>query len=223
MHFPRDVRLLFSSMGVVFGKISEELPRHSVVFKAASYTVRRYEPSVAVQCDYTQGWGRSADGGPFGALARYIGVFSQPENVAKSHGKPEPISMTAPVLIDPSNQHNHTMMFLLPRKYGSVEDAPLPANPNVRLQQLPARLQAVRTFNGNLRPARAREQLDLLLADLKADGWQTKNASDDTAAGVDWVVAGYNAPFVLPYFKTNEVMVGVEERPDVEGEQRSKE
>ena len=46
----------FLSMGVVFGKISEELPRHSVVFKASSYTVRRYEPSVAVQCDYTQGW-----------------------------------------------------------------------------------------------------------------------------------------------------------------------
>ncbi len=26
-----------------------------------------------------------------------------------------------------------------------------------------------------------------------------------------WQVAGYNAPFVLPWFKTNEVLVSVEE------------
>lgn len=197
-------------MGVVFGKISEEMPRHSVVQTAATFTIRRYEPSIAVMCDYSKGWGDTGDGKVFGSLARYIGVFSTPENVAKSKQAPEPIAMTAPVLIDPSSKSKpHTMMFLLPAsKYSSIEQAPKPSNPNVRLQQLPARLQAVRTFSGNLRPARAREQLDLLLADLRAAGWVPKEG----ASGVDWQVAGYNAPFVLPWFKTNEVLVSVEEK-----------
>ena len=86
-------------MGVVFGRISEELPRHTVVMEKATYQIRRYDPSIAVMCDYRQGWGTSADGGPFGSLARYIGVFSTPENMAKTQ-KAEPIAMTAPVLID---------------------------------------------------------------------------------------------------------------------------
>ena len=58
-------------MGVVFGKISEELPRHRAVHTAANYTIRHYEPSIAAMCDYRGGWGVSSDGSPFGALARY--------------------------------------------------------------------------------------------------------------------------------------------------------
>ena len=59
---------------MVFGRIAEEMPRHTVVQTRASYEIRRYEPSVAVMCDYATGWGASADGTPFGSLARYIGV-----------------------------------------------------------------------------------------------------------------------------------------------------
>lgn len=162
-----------------------------------------------MQCDYSKGWGQSADGTPFGSLARYIGVFSTPENVGKAAPKPEAIAMTAPVLIDPSSAAKHTMMFLLPASvYKSIEQAPQPSNPNVRLQMLPERLQAVRTFSGNLRPGRAREQLTLLLADLAADGWKLKRGTSEHEP--EWQVAGYNAPFVLPWFKTNEVLVSVE-------------
>ena len=194
-------------MGMVFGRIAEEMPRHTVVQARASYEIRRYEPSVAVMCDYASGWGASADGTPFGSLARYIGVFGRPENV-QTHAKaakPEPIAMTAPVLID----NERTMMFLLPAsKYGSIDEAPTPSNPKVRLQTLPARLQAVRTFSGNLRPAKAREHMEKLVADLKADGWGVKEAK---GGAVEWQAAGYNAPFVLPWLKTNEVLVSVEE------------
>ena len=103
-------------------------------------------------------------------------------------------------------------MFLLPAsKYSSIEEAPVPSNPNVRLQTLPARLQAVRTFSGNFRPARAKEQLEILLADLRKDGWTVK-APHGQSDGVDWQAAGYNAPFVIPFLKTNEVMISVDEK-----------
>ena len=74
----------------------------------------------------------------------------------------------------------------------------------MRLQTLPARLQAVRTFSGNLSAARARAQRELLLADLREDDWVPKTP-------LEWQAAGYNAPYVLPPFKTNEVLISVEE------------
>ena len=101
------------------------------------------------------------------------------------------------------------MMFLLPAsKFKNIDEAPVPSNPNVRLQTLPERTQAVRTFSGNLRASRAREQLTELLADIKADGrWAPSEP-------LCWQAAGYNAPFVLPWFKTNEVLVNVAEVGD---------
>ena len=192
-------------MGMVLGRIGEEMPRHSIVSTHAGYQIRRYEPSIAAMCNYSKGgWGQGSDGGPFGSLARYIGVFGKPEN------NKEPIAMTAPVLID-SASDTHTMMFLLPAsKYDTaIDSAPKPTNPNVRVEMLPARLQAVRTFSGNLRAAAAREQLALLLADLHRDGWKPK---DRRGGGIDWMTAGYNPPFTLPFLKTNEVRVTVEER-----------
>ena len=78
----------------------------------------------------------------------------------------------------------------------------------MRLQTLPARLQAVRTFSGNLRPSKARSEMQLLLEDLKRDGWHVKT----TSSGVEWQAVGYNAPFVIPFLKTNEVMISVDEK-----------
>jgi len=102
------------------------------------------------------------------------------------------------------------MAFILPKsQYANVEAAPIPTNPNVRLEALPERLLAVRSFSGNLRAERAREQLSLLLADLKTDGWVVDKTNAHGDESVPWQAAGYNAPFVLPWFKTNEVHVPV--------------
>jgi len=197
-------------MGMIFGKISEELPRHSVIATQATYVIRRYEPSIAAVCDYTNGWGStSSDSAPFGSLARYIGVFGAAENVQSRSAASEKIAMTAPVVIDLA-QPTHAMKFLLPRtQYASLEGAPKPTNPRVRLEELPERVVAVRTFTGNLRAERARENLDQLLKDLAHDGlWHAVKAGD---GNISWQAAGYNAPFVLPWFKTNEIHVAVKE------------
>ncbi len=202
-------------MGAVFGKVAEELPRSVTVHTAATYQVRRYEPSIAATHEYGEGgWGSASDRSPFGALARYIGVFSKPHNVKQEQGRGERIAMTAPVYIDTGERPTHTMMFLLPHSVygGELTDAvPRPTNPSVRLVQLPERLQAVRRFSGNLGASRAQCEAEQLLADLSRDGWRTK-ASADGREAVEWTAAGFNAPFVLPWFKTNEVLVSVEER-----------
>lgn len=178
------------AMGAVFGKVEQELPRHSVLHQAAGYCVRRYQPSIAATVSYgAAGWGeRSADRRPFGDLARYIGVFSKPANEESKS-----ISMTAPVLIDAGGQGN-AMSFLLPHSvYGGELHAgvPRPTNPNVKLVQLDERVVAVRGFSGNLGASRAKAEVQLLLADLEKDGVKPKGRSGEA----EYVVAGYNAPF----------------------------
>ena len=199
-------------MGAVFGAVREELPRHTTVISTDAFVVRRYAPSVAAVSHYgAGGWGEASDGSPFGALARYIGVFSTPENSAAGSA-PERIAMTAPVLIDTSTDpERHAMMFVLPGSvYGSdVARVPTPTNQKVSIKEMPERLVAVRTFSGVIRHKPAAENLALLLADVEADGrYDVVRAADGSPR---WQAAGYNSPFVLPWLRTNEVLLEVVE------------
>merc|ERR1712224_695900 len=117
------------------------MPKYTVLHRAASYEVRKYGSSVVAECKYgAGGWGDGNDGSPFGALARYIGVFGNPQNTQQG-GTTEAIKMTAPVLVTPPSSQkiamtspvlvtpseSHTMAFVLPAsKYSSVEEAPKP-------------------------------------------------------------------------------------------------
>jgi len=210
-------------MGMVFGRITEEMPAYTVLHKAASYEVRKYAPSVVAECSYgSGGWGSGNDSSPFGALARYIGVFGNPQNVqsGSSFGvkASEAIPMTAPVLVSPPSQKiamtapvlvsdTHTMAFVLPAsKYKAVEEAPKPTDPRVIVRLLPERVQAARTFSWNFTPHAAKAQLELLLTDLAKDDWTLVKSPDGSA---EWQAAGYNPPFALPFLKRNEVLVSV--------------
>eukprot|EP00931_Biecheleriopsis_adriatica_P001633 TRINITY_DN102049_c0_g1_i1.p1 TRINITY_DN102049_c0_g1~~TRINITY_DN102049_c0_g1_i1.p1 ORF type:complete len:213 (+),score=40.23 TRINITY_DN102049_c0_g1_i1:244-882(+) len=210
-------------MGSIFGIIHEEMPEYTEVHATRAYEVRRYGPRIAAMTSYgAGGWGESkGDSKPFWTLAKYIGVFGKPENTGEkipmtapvlvSAPESEKIPMTAPVLVEASPTSAHKMMFILPASiYSSIEQVPKPTNPDVEIVQLPEQLQAVRTFSGNFRAERARNELAFLLEDLKKDGWTPIEASD--GSGVQWQAAGYNSPFVLPCFKRNEILVSVHQR-----------
>ena len=206
-------------MGMVLGIVREEMPQFTLVHKAATYEVRRYGPSVIAECSYGGHWGDSNDGRPFGALARYIGVFGDPQNKKQDSiamtapvlvtPTREPIAMTAPVLVTAQAQAD-TMAFVLPAsRYNTVAEAPAPTDPRVRLRQLPERLQAVRTFTWSFSAAAARKHLEMLCSDLASDGWTPRRRTD---GDFEWQAAGYNPPFTLPFMRRNEVLVTVEEK-----------
>ena len=197
-------------MGMVMGVVREEMPKHSVLHKAATYEVRKYGPSVIAECGFgAGGWGAENTRSPFGSLARYIGVFGTPQNVQQGSA-PEPIAMTAPVLVTPKPSVEHKMAFVLPAsKYAKMGEAPKPTDPRVSLRELPERVQAVRTFTWNFGPEAAQANLDALLSDLQKDGWSVVRDKDGT---VEWQAAGYNPPFALPFMKRNEVLVSVREK-----------
>lgn len=101
------------------------------------------------------------------------------------------------------------MSFLLPATYTTVEAAPTPTDTQVVLRQLPERVQAVKTFTWSLSEENIRKNLQALVSDLANDNeWQgvgTGHGHD--LGGLEWCAAGYNAPFCLPWARTNEVMV----------------
>lgn len=225
-------------MGMILGKISEEMPKHLVVHRTANYEVWRFTSSsvaaVVHAIDLTDPKTNAIPtderftGMAFNLLARYIGVFGNPNNEAAT-GSHEAIAMTAPVIMDPpdrekiamtapvimdpatgtSNAAGSTMKFLLPSKYQTLEGTPKPTNPAVKLELVPSgRCEAVKTFSGNFNMKRASEMAKNFLEELKHD-------EKITVIG-DWTAQGYNPPFTVPFLKRNEIHVPVDPAPFVD-------
>ena len=92
------------SMGMVFGRISEETPGFELLKEHASYQIRHYVPSVSAETTYINEGGLDENTSQaFRRLAQYIGVFSSPQN-KNAGGNPEPVAMTAPVLMAPERK-----------------------------------------------------------------------------------------------------------------------
>eukprot|EP00930_Biecheleria_cincta_P075923 TRINITY_DN63116_c0_g1_i1.p1 TRINITY_DN63116_c0_g1~~TRINITY_DN63116_c0_g1_i1.p1 ORF type:complete len:234 (-),score=28.77 TRINITY_DN63116_c0_g1_i1:108-737(-) len=190
----------------VFGRIGHYEQYSYVVLKDyGSWSIRRYAPAVAAEASH-----KGNDSSQFGRLAKYIGVFSKPENVAR--GTPEPIAMTTPVISESiamtvpvvsegSSSQGCSMRFVLPSKYKTVDDAPAPTHPGVRLVDVPERFAAAIQFNG------------------LCDGMDAAEPYHQELIGmmdkIGLVPAGnmelhrFNPPYTLSYFRLNEVLVPV--------------
>ncbi|CAG7880738.1 hypothetical protein BRARA_C01912 [Brassica rapa] len=201
-------------MGMVFGKIAVETPKHTVVKSGDGYEIREYPPAVAAEVTYDPSEFKGDKDGGFMVLAKYIGVFGKPENQ-----KPEKIAMTAPVITKEGEKiamtapvvtkeggggdekKTVTMQFLLPEMYKKAEDAPRPTDERVVIKEEGGRKYGVVKFSGTASESVVSEKVKKLRSDLERDGFKITG---------DYVLARYNPPWTLPPFKTNEVMIPVE-------------
>ncbi len=122
--------------------------------------------------------------------------------------KPEPIAMTAPVVVDSKQKGLKKMSFILPCIY-TINTAPIPDDPRVKLEAVPGKVVAVRTFSGT-HDYDDRTQLNALLNDLAND--EDYEPILDSNKEPKFSLAYYNPPFALPWLRTNEVMVDVEDK-----------
>lgn len=192
-------------MGMVLGRITEELPAHTLVRQTSLYEIRRYPSQLAaVYNASTPAPSDTSSNSAFFALAGYFGIGSAPKQEAET---PQPMAMTAPVFIDYAEDAEDSkkvrgMTFLLSAKYKRVEDAPKPSDPRVNIVELEPRVAAVGVFSGNFGPKEMKaKELELREA-LAKDGVPV-------VEGKSPVYAGYNPPFTVPWKKRNEVMVDV--------------
>ncbi|PON37097.1 SOUL heme-binding protein [Parasponia andersonii] len=200
-------------MGMVFGKIRVETPKHQVIHSTPHYEIRRYPPAVVAQVTYDPSqFGGDKDGG-FAVLANYIGAFGKPQNT-----KPEKIAMTAPVITKTSESSGEkiamtapvvtkeeekavTMEFLLPDKYQRAEEAPAPVDKRVVIREEGERKYGVVRFGGVASEGVVAEKVERLKEELERDGYKVVG---------EFLLARYNPPWTLPPFRTNEVLIPIE-------------
>ncbi|CDF35292.1 unnamed protein product [Chondrus crispus] len=188
-------------MGGTHGIARTETPAHTVLQGGGRYEVWRYPSSVAAVVRVTDVQRAATDrafrDAAFSLLARYIGVFSRPHNATVGN-RPEKIAMTSPVVMTPgAHERTHSMRFLLPSRYRSVEEAPAPTDAAVKLEMAPAgRVEAVLRFSGNMDMGVAAQRAAELGRLLEEDGLKPTGA---------WIACAYDPPFMPPMMKRNEV------------------
>jgi hypothetical protein len=198
-------------MGIVFGKTGVEEPAFDLLLqqsKGFSYEVRKYGVRFAAETALT------IDNDAFSVLARYIGVFGEPENEGKEsismtapvvkETKPMSIAMTAPVVKSQESDERKVMQFYLPAEYDDLSKIPRPTNPKVLIKKIPISIGAVHRYSGSFSDDSARQKVMQLALRLREDG--VEEMTEDFALK-KFLWLGYNPPFTLPPFRRNEVWI----------------
>lgn len=148
------------------------------------------------------------------AMTAPVVMAATDAGATEAGGRPEKMAMTAPVvtsgdvvdgadaLAGGGQAGGFTMAFLLPSQYKAAAEAPRPTNDKVHLMDVPPRTMAVRKYSGNTTMGNCGEEVKGLLDALSRDGVATTGP---------WTLQRYNPPFSLPWTKTNEIHVPVEE------------
>jgi len=195
-------------MGIVFGMTGTAEPSYVVLRSAVAATgfeVRSYQSFVIAEIATKRG----EDNG-FSVLAKYIGVFGNPENEGRV-----PMAMTAPVILRPTkmamtspvitqNGEDELMSFVLPFEIKNVASAPKPSNKRVTLREIPARLLAVRSFTGWYSHDVGKTQFKLLQKEL-LDRKLIRQPTSEEEEEASWSTAQYHPPFTLPFLRRNEI------------------
>ena len=196
--------LALESVVGAFGVRLYEEPRYRVADRIGqTIEVREYAPRVAAEVTIA-GTGEKARSDAFSALFNYIAGANDGASGGKkiamtvpvAVAEPQRIAMTAPVGMSEAGG-SVRMQFFLPASF-SVETAPRPRDPRVKITPVPGETLAVLRFSGSgaAFPERQQELVSAL-------------------AGSKWKVAGepvalsYDAPFTLPFLKRNEAAVAV--------------
>lgn len=199
------VTLVSSTACSVFGVESVEVAQYSVVVKDDQFEVRDYAPMVVVQTRVDAEF-KNAGNQAFQKLFSYISgnntadesiAMTSPVVAEKSENKSgEKIAMTAPVTANRDGE-GWLYRFVLPNSF-TIDTAPKPLDPAVSLEEIPQKRVATVRFAG-ISTDSAREKNTAALLEWMEQ--QSLNALSEPR----W--AGYNAPWALPPFRRNEVLV----------------
>jgi len=180
-----------------------EEPDYEVVQKIGDVEIRQYAPYVVAEVLVT-GPADAAGNQAFPILAGYIfgknkgeKKFAMTAPVTQA-AAPVKLEMTAPVT-QTTAPGGFVVQFVLPKGV-TLESAPEPLDPQVRLREVPAsRLAAIR-FSGFWSQSNYDEHLGQLTAALQA-------------AGIGWagepVYSRYNAPFTPWFMRRNEIWLAL--------------
>ena len=189
--------------------MSYEAPRYAVLRRSGNVEYRQYEPALFAETVIEGSSSFDAAGNEgFRRLFRYIagGNTSRsriPMTVPVSQARQgEKIAMTVPVR-QVAGDHGWRVAFMLPGKY-TLETAPVPADPRVRVIPMPGKLTAVLRYSGRWTEGNYMAHRDELLATLARAGISTLGEP---------VLSRYNGPLSVPFLRRNEVSIDIDRLP----------
>ncbi|NDL67462.1 SOUL family heme-binding protein [Anaerotalea alkaliphila] len=164
-----------------------ETPEYQVVLQEEPFELRRYSDFLVVEYE-NEADPFSSNG--FGTLFRYIG---------SDNAERQKISMTVPVLEEMSGE-GKKMAFVVPKEHW--EQVPRPNNPYLHIRAFDSGTFAAIRYGGLSNRSKEKEKLQLLEAWMVDKGFRQRSSA---------MLAFYDAPFVPPMFRRNEILVQVEE------------
>lgn len=188
--------------------MSYEEPQYKVVYTDGDFEYRQYEPyrvSETIIVGARDADAASSEG--FRRLFAYITGSNTSQSkismtVPVSQGASEKISMTVPVQQSAADT-GWRVSFMLPSQF-TLETAPVPTDARVYVREVPGRLMVVLRFSGRWTESNYVEHEQELAGYVAAQSL-SKAGTIERAA--------YNAPFSIPWFRRNEVMVAIEGLP----------
>lgn len=184
--------------------MADEQPRYTVLQREGNFELRRYEPYIVAELEVSASFeeaGRAA----FRPLANYIfgenrrsGKMEMTAPVTQTP-KGESIGMTSPVIQNARSSGAHVVSFVMPSRY-TLATLPVPTDERIHIREVPSAVIAAWTYRGGWSPERYAKEEEALRATLVK--------MKRTATGLPmW--ARYNAPFVPPILRRNEILIEV--------------
>jgi hypothetical protein len=161
-----------------------------VIVQEGAFEIRHYDRLILASTATPGGVENASD--PFYKLFDYI---------SGKNAKTEKIKMTAPVFMNQTSKGTEELSFVLPTDF-SLESAPNPTDPAIKLEELTDYRVAVINFSGSLTQNSISNHLTLLQNWIADRGLTIKGPAK---------AAGYNPPFTLPFLRRNEIIISVEQ------------
>ena len=186
--------------------MATEEAEFTLIHKENNFEIREYSPRIIAQVSVSGNFNDSSSAG-FKSLADYIFgnnvINDKSQKIAMTapvvaEPTSEKITMTAPVLAEGKNSE-WLISFVMPKEY-SMESLPKPNNSAVVLIERPKEKYAVVVFSGLVRESSYNEKATLLNELVKIQGLSSVGSL---------LIARYNPPWTLPFFRRNELMVKV--------------
>lgn len=175
-------------------------PGYDLVAQRQGYQVRRYNGYIVAETEVRGGYMEALRSG-FRTLAEYINGNNSRRSAMASptdgqQEESERIPMHAPVFLE-ARDDSYVISFVLPSRY-SLETAPEPKDPSVKLRHVPASTIAALQFPGYADEFTTRRREAQLKGMMERDG-------------MAWIsnfrVAQYDPPWTPPFMRHNEVQV----------------
>jgi len=181
-----------------------EQPSYTIIQKQGNFEVRKYAPYIKAEVDIVESSYRDAIYKGFRILADFIFGnniktekidMTSPVQVSQS----EKIAMTTPVTI--SGEGTYTVAFIMPSKF-TLENLPKPKNPAIRFTEVESQTMASFNFSGFYRQNRVEK------AKKELQRWIEEKS---IASMGEFIIAGYDPPWVPWFLAQNEVMIPIKD------------